>query len=784
MNQKFTRWMAVAALAIAGTTPFVALRAHADDALAPMPAKAGDVAAVDQLKTQAYQALRVGNFDAGNQLLAQAAKLSPDPQLAKMHQWTSDFSGELKGFTDERHDAYDTAVKEVKDLTEKGHEDAAMDIANRAQLLSDDKKAFHDLPWVSTLIADGVKHAAQYEADEDWIHAQRVYSDLAALEPASKQWKEKLKDVTRRGRLIAIYAPSVLKELQARDYKERDEVEAILSPTTKPTTQLAAAPTTKPVDPVAMTENDDFKTDWHDTIRGIVMPMLVNTMHDAYSEYYRDVTYRQLMNGGLTGIDAVINTHGLEKTFPALADAKKRGEFQQFINNWRAKVASANSDNEEDLITQLLSTDDKDGMLAANARTLQLPDEVLISEFADGALATLDPFSNLIWPTEVAEFTKATQGHFSGIGVQIYPEDNGDLRIVRPLPGSPAMKVGIRAKDVITEINGKSAKHITSDEAVKHITGPSGTMVNLTVRHSDGSVQNVNVKRETVNVESVEGYTRKDDNGSWDYYIDPANKIAYLRITSFSSSTVRELHAALDSMGDNLNGVILDLRGNPGGLLQAAIGVCNEFLKDGQVVVSTHPDRETHNGPTQAVADDDRGKKFDKPLVVLVNQYSASASEIVSGALKDDHRALLVGERTFGKGSVQQIFTLEGGDAVVKLTTAHYYLPSGRCIHREENSTEWGVDPDVTVDVTPEQMRAANDARLETEAAPGDFVPTPGTQPMVVTPPKILQPGANPGNPVAQAATRPVHKTLLEADPQLAAGLLVLRLELSGAPLQ
>jgi carboxyl-terminal processing protease len=780
MNQKFTRWMMVAALAIAGAVPLITHRAHADDA--PVPA-AGAVAAVDQLKTQAYQALRVGNFDAGNDLLAQAAKLSPDPALSKMHQWTSQFETELKGFTDERHKAYDKAVEQVQKLVAKNKEDAALDFANRAQLLSDDKKSFHDLPWMTSLIADGIKHAADYETAEDWVHATRVYSDLAAVEPASREWKEKLKAVTRRARLLSMYAPDVLKDLQSKDTKERDEVDAIINPTTQPVAAApnAKPPTTNPVDPVV--QNDNFKTDWHDTIKGVAMPMLVNAMHDAFSEYYRDVNYRGLMSGGLNGIDAVINTHGLEKTFPSLANADKRGQFQKFINDYRAKIAAANADTEEDLINTLLSTDDKDGMLAVNARTLQLPDEVLISEFADGALATLDPFSNMIWPTEVAEFTKATQGEFSGIGVQILPEENGDLRIVRPLPGSPALKAGIRAADVITQINGKSAKGITSDEAVKHITGPSGTLVNLTVRSPDGTVKTLDVKREKIKVESVEGYTRKDDNGKWDYYIDPDNKIAYLRITSFSSFTVKELHNAMDSMGDDVNGVIIDLRGNPGGLLQAAIGVCNEFLNDGSIVVSTHPDRETHNGPTEARADDDHGKKFTKPLVVLVNQYSASASEIVSGALKDDHRALLVGQRTFGKGSVQQIFQLEGGDAIVKLTTAHYYLPSGRCIHREENSTEWGVDPDVTVDMTPEQMRGAMEARQETEAAPGDYVPAPTTQPTVVQPPQLLNP-AVPSKQVANATTQPaVHKTLLEADPQLAAGLLVLRLQLTGAPL-
>ena len=125
-------------------------------------------------------------------------------------------------------------------------------------------------------------------------------------------------------------------------------------------------------------------------------------------------------------------------------------------------------------------------------------------------------------------------------------------------------------------------------------------MVNLSVRSPDGTVKNMNVRREKIKVESVEGYNRNEGD-SWNYFIDPANKIAYLRITSFSGFTVKELHAAMDSMGDNVSGVIIDLRGNPGGLLQAAIGVCDEFLKDG-TIVSTHPDRETHSGPTVATA--------------------------------------------------------------------------------------------------------------------------------------------------------------------------------------
>ena len=209
MNQKFSRWMAVAALAIVGATPLVNFprltTARADDA-----APGGAVAAVDDLKTEAFAALRVGNFDAGNDLLGQAAKRSTDPQLAQMHAWTSQFDEQLKVCTAERHKAYDKAVADVQKLLANGKDDAALDDTNAAQSLSDDKKAFHELPWVKSLISDGVKRAQGYEATDQWYRAMRLYSDLAAVEPASKDWKEKFKAVSRRWRLLATYGSDAL----------------------------------------------------------------------------------------------------------------------------------------------------------------------------------------------------------------------------------------------------------------------------------------------------------------------------------------------------------------------------------------------------------------------------------------------------------------------------------------------------------------------------------------------------------------------------------------------
>jgi carboxyl-terminal processing protease len=317
----------------------------------------------------------------------------------------------------------------------------------------------------------------------------------------------------------------------------------------------------------------------------------------------------------------------------------------------------------------------------------------------------------MIWPSDLDEFRKSTQGEFFGVGIQIQNDEDGSLKVVSPLEDTPAYKAGIKAGDVITHINGKNAKGITTTQAVRSITGPRGTMVKLTVRSPDGASKDYDIRRDVIKVQSIKGYVHKS-GGGWDYYIDPENKIAYVRLTNFTAETSKELDAAIAKLTETgAKGIILDLRYNPGGLLNAATEVCDKFLTDG-VIVSTRPDRPTENPQTVSKAHKDNDESH-LPLVVLVNQYSASASEIVSGALKDQKRATIIGERTFGKGSVQMLFPLNDRSALLKLTTSHYYLPSGKCIHREEASTDWGVEPDLTVEMTPEQMRAAIDARQE-----------------------------------------------------------------------
>jgi carboxyl-terminal processing protease len=293
----------------------------------------------------------------------------------------------------------------------------------------------------------------------------------------------------------------------------------------------------------------------------------------------------------------------------------------------------------------------------------------------------------------------------------------------------------------------------------------SGTTVTLTVRSPNGQVKDYTIQREVIKVSSVKGWHHLT-GGGWDYMIDPDEKIAYVRLTNFTKGTDEEMSKAIAELKDKgARAMILDLRHNPGGLLTAAVAVCQKFMHSG-VIVSTKAEREGAADAQPPMEAHDDPDVVDFPLVVLVNQYSASASEIVSGALHDQHRAIIVGERTFGKGSVQMLFPLEARTAFLKLTTSHYYLPSGRCIHREENSKTWGVDPDVTVPMTPAQMNDAFEARKELDVLRAADATEPATQPVA-----------------SGATTQPAKKDALSTDPQLAAALLVLKLELAGATL-
>ncbi len=317
----------------------------------------------------------------------------------------------------------------------------------------------------------------------------------------------------------------------------------------------------------------------------------------------------------------------------------------------------------------------------------------LIEAAIRGMMTKLDPYSSYIGPEELAQFRTSVDSEFAGIGVQV-SNDDGDLSVLSPIYGTPAYRAGIQAGDRIVEIEGHSTDGLLTEDAIRLMKGPDGSKVTLTIVHTGQTKrEKFTLTRERVVVETVLGDRRKTDD-HWDFMYDAKNAIGYVRVSAFSLDTAKELHDAMaDLKKRKLRGLVLDLRFNPGGLLRSAIEVSKLYISKGRIVSTkgrSSPER---------FWDADGSDAFEGfPMVILVNRYSASASEIVSACLQDHQRAVIMGERTWGKGSVQNIIELEHGRSALKLTTAAYRRPSGKNIHRfpdAKDKDEWGVMPDL-----------------------------------------------------------------------------------------
>jgi carboxyl-terminal processing protease len=306
--------------------------------------------------------------------------------------------------------------------------------------------------------------------------------------------------------------------------------------------------------------------------------------------------------------------------------------------------------------------------LVASKAPEAIKDQDLVNETLEGMLQKLDPHSSYYTPEMFKDLMEDQEGKFSGLGMMVTkPASDSPLLVVLPLPETPASRAGIRAGDLILEIDGLPTAKMTNREAVRKLKGPEGTEVKLKVgRGGDGSAL-LTLKRATIPKHSVP------------YYYPLGDGVAYIKIRQFGQTTVEETEKAIEDLrAQGMEALILDLRDNPGGALQAAVGMSSLFLRRGQDVVSIRGRKRDAQIIHRAPRD---GKYKDLPLVVLVNQSSASASEIVSGALQDHGRATIVGERTWGKGLVQTVTPMEAG--AVALTTARYYTPSGRQIQRD-----------------------------------------------------------------------------------------------------
>ena len=320
--------------------------------------------------------------------------------------------------------------------------------------------------------------------------------------------------------------------------------------------------------------------------------------------------------------------------------------------------------------------------------------EDLVDGALQGMLSSLDKFSSYIEPSDYEKMKEETEGEFGGIGVVISVKDN-ILTVIAPMEDSPGMKAGIVANDEIIKIDGQDATQLSLDQAVSLIKGKPGTTVEITVhRPSLDEIRTLTVERGLIELKTVKGV----------HFVEPT--IGYARITQFNEKTADTLAEKLKPLSEEgMSSLILDLRNNPGGLLTSAIEVSSLFIPRRQLIVFTEGRRESNKQEFKSVP----GSKYlDFPIVILINEGSASAAEIVTGCLQDYDRALIVGEKSFGKGSVQSIIEVDQGSAI-RLTTAKYYTPSERVIH------EIGIEPDFVVDISDEdsQKLAMQRSRLK-----------------------------------------------------------------------
>ena len=355
----------------------------------------------------------------------------------------------------------------------------------------------------------------------------------------------------------------------------------------------------------------------------------------------------------------------------------------------------------QDAITHIYSPLIEVDALAKQKYVDQIDSERLVHGAIRGLLRELDPYSGYITPAQLPTFERRNQGEYIGIGIEIGFR-NGRLVVITPIEGSPAAQAGIASEDMILFIGEHNTKGLSVFDVEALLIGSADTTVQLRVQRKNEPKPRVfSITRGPVNLKTVRGFSRHPD-GTWNYWINPDQTIAYIRVANFLDNTLRDFEQALMQLGESEpTGLIIDLRFNPGGIMQQAIALVDRFVERG-LILSTVSRRSAIRKYFAT-----RSHTMSKVrLAVLINSGSASSSEIVSGALQDHGRATIVGERSFGKGSVQHLIYLKGSGGAVKLTTAHYQLPSGRILHRtpqNASSDDWGIRPDEPIELSPSE---------------------------------------------------------------------------------
>lgn len=580
-----------------------------------------------------------------------------------------------------------------------------------------DEAEFRKEPWLAEIVENVLVEINRYKSEDAWADASALYSYLQTLYPDVKDYEEGYKFCVKRAHLDFVYGP---------------------------------------------------KSEWRRELRDVTPTVIPQIIERIEEDYVEDADLKKLCREGLDHLLLLVQAESLSETFPTLGD-------RDVVRNFVVRLEGLKKSRVED--RPALRGRDVSALfgriLVANKESgLRLPESVLVDEFVAGMLEPLDEFTSVIWPSEVEEFNKHTRGEFVGVGIQITQEIGKHIRVETPLEDSPAYRAGIKPGDFITAVDGKSTLNMTINQAVSEITGEPGTKVTLTIMDPiTEKSRGYTLVREQIKLRTVRGNVRDESKPTgWDYIIDAESRIGYVRVSGFMDRTVEDMSAALEQLRDDgCRGLILDLRFNPGGLLTSAVKMSELFLNEDEPIVRTKGRSRQQN---MEITSKNYRRFGDVPLIVLINDYSASASEIVAGAVSGLKEACVVGTRSFGKGSVQNLIPIADNRAFLKLTTAYYYVYDADlaedpwyCLHRKKDSKMWGVEPHVEVKVIPTETSKILRLRRERDLLKGKD----GGQ----IPKEVLErrPTSQPEDPLPEDPNPGV-------DPQLETALNLMRIKL------
>ena len=572
------------------------------------------------------------------------------------------------------------ALGDVEAMTAEKPWRTAITQVRLAKELAPDNTDISKEQWYTKVVDMVTRKGLKALDNKDWHESLSAFWSLSELDRSDEKLRKQVKTIRRHVRVLNMYGK-----------KEHDDKKSDHEPT-----------------------DEENGVTWQEMVAG-ADANLVEKAIEKLSRYVLRVDYRKTVDGALESIKILALTPEVASSFPKLKDDDLRKQFIGALDSMARDIAARDRVSQMDLQLAL------NGVLRASEKSVEIPTSVLVVEFADGMLERLDKFSSMIWPHDVSEFQKQIRGSFVGAGIQITKEPKESLKVVTPIDDAPAFRAGIKRGDYILAVDGRETKDVHISKLVKMITGKRGTKVVLRIKR-DGRPKpfDVTIVRQPIEIRTVKGWRRNSD-GKWDHFLDKEAGVGYIRVTQFADRTasdIKSILASLKKAGAGL--IVLDLRFNPGGRLDSAIRIADEFLAEGPIV-STKGVNSAEAVVRASSKGRGKGQYESGELAVLVNSQSASASEIVSGALQDLHRGVILGRRTYGKGSVQKVYSLRWDPlaqrpvAQMKLTTAYYYLPSKRLLHRKPGAKVWGVTPDIKVPLTPRQIRYWLDIRYNTD---------------------------------------------------------------------